>query len=104
MLKPLEISYDPSNNAFSVFYLEVLVGDFQIGIIDIDYEWKSLIYGFPSLGEAMLFCQPQLEFDSEFKMDNPGLDTYWTAPLSKGNNLHPDAVQVRVKQLVMVKQ
>jgi hypothetical protein len=100
---PINVTFDESNGSYSIYFLEVLV------VNSNHREWLSLIYGFPSLGAAMSFCQPQMVKRSEFKLGDqirgPGLtnlDSFWQADLKADNDFHPEACCVRIKQLVMV--
>lgn len=104
MLSPINVTFDPSNGAWSVYFLEVLI----VNSANDNYkEWKSLIYGFQSVNHAISFCQPQIAspFDLKDQAREPGmtnLDRFWEADLKAKNDFHPGACRVRIKQLLMV--
>lgn len=105
MLSPINVTFDPSNGAWSVYFLEVLAPKL-IGLEEY-FEWKSLIYGFQSVNHAISFCQPQIAspFDLKDQARGPGmtnLDRFWEADLKAKNDFHPGACRVRIKQLLMV--
>lgn len=93
MLSPLEIDFDPSNQSFNVFFLEVTATGRPV---DAEELWQALPYGFQSWGHAAKFVQPQLERP----LYQEDAISMWYGDLKPGNPLSGN--RVRINQLVMV--